>query len=126
MEEISAIASRHNLLVLEDAAQAAGASYEGKFAGALGDAAAFSFYPGKNLGAMGDGGMVTTNDKNLATIVRQLANYGSSEKYWHEIAGVNSRLDEMQAAILNVKLPNLCSDNSKRRRVAERYLDRSH
>ena len=121
MQKINLIASKHDLLVLEDAAQAAGASRNGQFAGAFGDAAAFSFYPGKNLGALGDGGMVTTNDSGLATIVRQLANYGSSKKYQHDLDGVNSRLDEMQAAILNAKLPNLHNDNMYRRKIAQRY-----
>ena len=102
MDTIMEIARRHNLKVVEDAAQAHGATYKGRKTGSLGDIAAFSFYPGKNLGAMGDGGCITTNDENLANRVRKLGNYGSIVKYNHEIKGLNSRLDEMQAAILDV------------------------
>ena len=121
MISINMVACKHRLLVIEDAAQAAGASHQGKYAGSFADAAAFSFYPGKNLGALGDGGMVTTSDPDLAETVRQLGNYGSSVRYRHELAGVNSRLDEIQAAILNVKLPYLSRDNQRRRDVALRY-----
>ena len=108
--------------VIEDAAQAHGAKYKGKKAGALGDAAGFSFYPGKNLGALGDGGCVTTNDDELAAKVRALGNYGSDYKYHHIYKGTNSRLDEMQAAFLRVKLPYLDKWNEARRKVAARYL----
>lgn len=124
MDGIGDVAARHGLLVLEDAAQAAGAGYDdGRRAGSLAHAAAFSFYPGKNLGALGDGGMVTTSDSVLAKTVRMLANYGSSEKYRHDIAGVNSRLDEIQAAILNVKLPHLHGENERRRAAARCYRE---
>jgi dTDP-4-amino-4,6-dideoxygalactose transaminase len=121
MEAINGLAQQHDLLILEDAAQAAGAKTSTQCAGNLGDAAAFSFYPGKNLGALGDGGMVTTNDAKLAEKVRLLANYGSAEKYLHSVIGVNSRLDEMQAAILSVKLPYLDEENCQRRAIANRY-----
>jgi dTDP-4-amino-4,6-dideoxygalactose transaminase len=117
-------ASRHGLLVVEDAAQAHGARYEGRRAGALGDAAGFSFYPTKNLGAVGDGGAITTDDDDLAARARQLRNYGSSGKYRHDQRGVNSRLDEIQAAILSVKLAHLDRLNAERRRLAELYRDR--
>jgi dTDP-4-amino-4,6-dideoxygalactose transaminase len=116
-------ARRHGLKVIEDAAQAHGARYEGKRAGSLGDAAGFSFYPGKNLGALGDGGAITTNDEALAAKLRMLRNYGSSIKYKHEMAGVNSRLDEIQAAVLRAKLPSLDADNDARRRLAAAYLE---
>ncbi|MBP3818125.1 MAG: DegT/DnrJ/EryC1/StrS family aminotransferase [Butyrivibrio sp.] len=122
MDEINRIAKAHGLKVIEDAAQAHGAKYKGKMAGALGDAAGFSFYPGKNLGALGDGGCVTTNDDELAAKVRALGNYGSDYKYHHIYKGTNSRLDEMQAAFLRVKLPHLDKWNENRRKVAERYL----
>jgi dTDP-4-amino-4,6-dideoxygalactose transaminase len=123
MEAISAIASRHGLFVLEDAAQAHGARHNGHRTGSLGDAAAFSFYPGKNLGAMGDGGAITTNDDELAGKIRRLRNYGSSVKYRHEVIGINSRLDEIQAAILRVKLRALDSENAKRAAVARAYSE---
>ena len=122
MDEINRIAKKHGLKVIEDAAQAHGAKYKGKKAGALGDAAGFSFYPGKNLGAFGDGGCVTTNDDELAAKVRALGNYGSDYKYHHIYKGTNSRLDEMQAAFLRVKLPHLEKWNEARRQVAARYL----
>lgn len=122
MDEINRIAKKYGLKVIEDAAQAHGAKYKGKMAGALGDAAGFSFYPGKNLGALGDGGCVTTNDDELAAKVRALGNYGSDYKYHHIYKGTNSRLDEMQAAFLRVKLPYLDKWNMFRRKVAERYL----
>ena len=121
MDAINKIALEHNLFVLEDAAQAHGAVYRGKKAGAIGDAAAFSFYPSKNLGALGDGGAVTTNDAALAEKLRMLRNYGSATKYVHEVAGVNSRLDEVQAAMLRCKLPMLDKANEARRKLAGRY-----
>lgn len=121
MESLQAVAKRHNLLVIEDAAQAHGASLMGKRAGGWGDAAGFSFYPGKNLGALGDGGAVTTNDDELAAMVRVLRNYGSQKKYHNQIIGVNSRLDELQAAILGVKLKYLDNEIKERRKVALRY-----
>lgn len=121
MDPILEIASRHGLKVIEDAAQAHGACYEGKRTGNLGDAAAFSFYPGKNLGCMGDGGAVVTNDENLYKKVHALANYGSIVKYNHLYKGTNSRLDELQAAILNVKLRYLDEDNERRRSIARYY-----
>lgn len=123
MDEVNAVACRHGLLVVEDCAQAHGALYKGNVrAGALGHAAGFSFYPGKNLGALGDAGAVTTDDGELAGRIRALANYGSSAKYVHPYAGLNSRMDELQAAVLNVKLGRLDSCNELRRRVAERYM----
>jgi len=126
MDEVNRIAHKHDLKVIEDAAQAHGAKYKGKKAGALGDAAGFSFYPGKNLGALGDGGCVTTNDDELAAKVRALGNYGSDYKYHHIYKGTNSRLDEMQAAFLRVKLPHLDKWNEFRREVAKRYLSEIH
>ena len=122
MDEINCIAHKHGLIVIEDAAQAHGAMYKGKRAGNLGDAAGFSFYPGKNLGAMGDAGAITTNDKEIAEKVCALANYGSDYKYHHIYAGTNSRLDEIQAAILLVKLQNLNKWNEYRQKVADQYL----
>lgn len=122
MDRIRAVAQRHGLLVLEDSAQAQGGRHRGRRAGALGDGAAHSFYPGKNLGAFGDGGAVTTDDAQLAAQVRTLRNYGSREKYHYEVQGVNSRLDELQAAFLRVKLRHLDECNARRRRVAEQYL----
>lgn len=122
MDMINAIANQNNLLVIEDAAQAHGAVSDFGKSGNLSDAAAFSFYPGKNLGALGDGGAVVTNDSELAKIIFSLRNYGSEKKYHNEFVGVNSRLDELQAAFLNLKLPNLDKDNQKRREVAKSYL----
>jgi dTDP-4-amino-4,6-dideoxygalactose transaminase len=122
MTEINAVAKRHGLLVIEDAAQAHGARLAGRRAGSLGDAAAFSFYPGKNLGALGDGGAITTNDAQLAQTLRKLRNYGSAVKYHHELAGANSRLDELQSAILRVKLPHLDAENARRGVLASAYL----
>lgn len=122
MDAICEIAKKHNLKVIEDAAQAHGAKYKGQRVGALSDAAAFSFYPGKNLGALGDAGCVTTNDKALADKIRALGNYGSDYKYHHIYQGTNSRLDEMQAAFLRVKLPELDRWNETRRTIAKRYL----
>lgn len=126
MPEIMALARQHGLLVLEDCAQAHGASLQGRKAGSWGDAGAFSFYPGKNLGALGDGGAVVCNDAALATLVRALGNYGSRIKYQHEYAGVNSRLDEIQAAILRVKLARLDADTERRRLIAERFTAQIH
>lgn len=122
MDTITLIAQKHGLKVIEDAAQAHGARYNGRRVGTLGDAAGFSFYPGKNLGAYGDAGAVVTNDPMLAKKIRMLGNYGSVEKYHHEIAGVNSRLDELQAALLRVRLSRLDEWNQRRRMVAQRYL----
>mgnify|MGYP000049660213 CR=1 FL=1 len=123
MIEIQGIAKKQNLLVMEDAAQAHGAKNStGNSAGNLSDAAGFSFYPTKNLGALGEAGAVTTNDDELAEIIRKLRNYGSSSKYVNQYKGVNNRLDEIQAAFLRVKLPYLDADNEARRQVALRYL----
>lgn len=123
MESILEMAREHDLLVIEDAAQAHGAEdIHGKRAGNLGNAAGFSFYPGKNLGALGDGGAVTTNDDALAEVISKLRNYGSIRKYENEFVGFNSRLDEIQAVFLNVKLPLLDADNARRREIAKRYL----
>lgn len=131
MEAINRIAKKHKLLVIEDAAQAHGALLNSEFiiqnsesnrAGNLSDAAAFSFYPSKNLGCLGDGGAVTTNDEPLATCIRKLRNYGSSQKYVNDLIGFNSRLDELQAAFLNIKLKGLDTDNLRRQDIAKRYL----
>lgn len=123
MDEISQLASQYDLLVIEDAAQAHGACNSlGKIAGNLGDAAGFSFYPTKNLGALGDGGAITTNNNELARVVRMLRNYGSSSKYVNEYLGFNSRLDEIQAMFLRFKLPLLNDDNEKRRNIAKKYI----
>ena len=123
MDAINAIARKHNLKVIEDAAQSQGAGYKGKLAGNLGDAAGHSFYPGKNLGALGDGGAITTNDDELAEKIRVLRNYGSRVKYHNEVKGFNSRLDEMQAAFLRVKLRKLDKWNERRKQIAAYYLD---
>jgi dTDP-4-amino-4,6-dideoxygalactose transaminase len=122
MDALAEAIGGRGIRVLEDAAQAHGALYKGRLCGALGDAAAFSFYPTKNLGALGDGGAVTTRDPDLAERVRMLANYGAREKYRHEIAGRNSRLDPLQAAVLRVKLPHLDVWNARRGELALRYL----
>ncbi|RZJ69417.1 DegT/DnrJ/EryC1/StrS aminotransferase family protein [Flavobacterium sp.] len=122
MQKLSEIAQKHDLLVIEDAAQAQGASRNGQKAGSFGHASAFSFYPAKNLGALGDAGAITTNDDKLSDAIFRLRNYGSDKKYIHQTKGVNSRLDEMQAAFLNVKLPILDADNQSRQRIANRYL----
>lgn len=122
MDAIMAVAKKHGLKVLEDAAQAHGARFKGRKTGALGDAAAFSFYPGKNLGALGDGGAVTTNDRALAERIAILRNYGSSRKYVNEIQGFNSRLDELQAAFLSEKLKRLDADNAHRKLIADYYI----
>jgi dTDP-4-amino-4,6-dideoxygalactose transaminase len=121
MAPIRAVAERHGLMVFEDAAQAHGARFNGRRAGGLGNAAAFSFYPGKNLGALGDGGAVTTDDATLADKLRRLRNYGSSVRYRHEMVGCNSRLDEIQAAMLRVKLPHLDAENARRVERAREY-----
>lgn len=123
MEKIWALAKKYNLKVIEDSAQAHGAVYQGRKTGNLGDASGFSFYPGKNLGCLGDGGAVTTNDKDLADKIRALRNYGSNVKYHNIYQGVNSRLDEIQAAVLDAKLPYLDRDNAKRRQIANYYLE---
>jgi len=123
MTALRALADDHGLRLVEDAAQAHGARWAGTPAGALGDAAAFSFYPGKNLGALGDAGAVTTSDAALADAVRLLRNYGSPRKYEHVIEGVNSRLDELQAAFLRAKLDRLAQWNARRARIAAHYRD---
>lgn len=122
MAAINRLARQYNLKIIEDAAQAHGAVYEGKKAGALGDAAAFSFYPTKNLGCLGDGGAITTNDDGLAEKLRYLRNYGSREKYINRFKGSNSRLDELQAAVLKIKLKYLDDENRKRRAIAKFYI----
>jgi dTDP-4-amino-4,6-dideoxygalactose transaminase len=123
MDPILAIARQHGLKVVEDNAQAQGARYKGRRTGAIGDAAGNSFYPGKNLGAFSDGGAVTTNDPDLAEAVRTLRNYGSKKKYYYETKGFNSRLDELQAAFLRVKLGKLEEWNNRRQALAARYLE---
>ncbi len=124
MDKLDEIAHKYELKIIEDCAQAHGAYFKnGRKAGALGDTAGFSFYPGKNLGALGDGGAVTTDNEELAEKVRCLANYGSSAKYIHPYIGINSRLDELQAAVLNVKLKRLDRDNNLRRAIAFKYLE---
>ncbi|WP_396196927.1 DegT/DnrJ/EryC1/StrS family aminotransferase [Flavobacterium sp.] len=122
MTTIKEIAKKHHLLIVEDAAQAHGAEWNGTKAGNFGNAAGFSFYPGKNLGALGDAGAITTNDAALAEVLFSLRNYGSKVKYENDRLGVNSRLDELQAAFLNLKLPYLEAENEFRRRLAKRYL----
>ncbi|MCF2520689.1 DegT/DnrJ/EryC1/StrS aminotransferase family protein [Dyadobacter sp. CY351] len=122
MEPIMALARMHGLKVITDAAQAHGAIYQNKKAGSMADATAFSFYPTKNLGALGDAGAVTTADEALAEKIRYLRNYGSRVRYKNDYQGVNSRLDEIQAAVLNVKLPFLDAENARRREIAARYL----
>ena len=124
MYEIMQFANENGLIVVEDAAQAHGAQIDGKRAGNWGHAAGFSFYPGKNLGALGDGGAITTNDEELAKTIETIGNYGSQKKYVNQMRGVNSRLDEIQAAMLSVKLKYLDEDTNKRRDVARRYIDR--
>ena len=122
-EKIGELCKKYNLKLIEDNAQAHGCRYGDKRTGSLGDAAGHSFYPGKNLGALGDGGAVTTNDKELADTVRALANYGSQKKYVFKYCGRNSRLDEIQAAVLDVKLKHLDEDNSNRQRIAKYYYE---
>ncbi len=119
--ELKNIAEKYSLKIIEDNAQAIGAEWEGTKTGNLGDAAGFSFYPGKNLGALGDAGAVTTNDEELANTIRALANYGSNQKYINIYQGLNSRLDEIQAAVLDVKLKYIDSENARRREIAEKY-----
>ena len=121
MQKIWEIARKYNLKVFEDCAQAHGAFYQDRRVGNLSSAGAFSFYPGKNLGCMGDGGAVVTNDEDLYKKVKALANYGSDRKYHHIYKGTNSRLDELQAAVLDVKLPHLDADNARRREIATYY-----
>ena len=123
MEKIWKIAKKYNLKIIEDSAQAHGAIYQEKHTGNLGDASGFSFYPGKNLGCIGDGGAVTTNDEELFNKIKAIANYGSDRKYHHIYKGVNSRLDEIQAAVLDVKLKHLDSDNNKRREISKYYRE---
>ena len=123
MEQILFIAQKHGLKVIEDCAQAHGATYKGQKVGTFGDVAGFSFYPGKNLGALGDAGAVVTNDKEIADQIRALGNYGSDYKYHHIYKGNNSRLDELQAAFLSAKLPHLDRMNEERRRIAKMYSD---
>ncbi len=123
MDAVREIAEAHGLLVIEDACQAIGATYKGAKAGGMGDAAAFSFFPSKNLGCAGDGGIITTNDEELAERVRVLANHGSSRKYFHDAFGTNSRLDALQAGILLAKLPHLDEWNRQRRDAAARYAE---
>jgi len=122
-EELKALAQKYNLKIIEDNAQAIGTEYKGIKSGNLGDAAGFSFYPGKNLGALGDAGAVTTNDDALAKAIRALANYGSEEKYVNIYQGLNSRLDEIQAAVLDIKLNYLDAENERRREIAKFYID---
>jgi len=123
MDAILAIARKHNLFVIEDCAQSQGAMYKGRMAGTMGDMGAFSFYPSKNLGAFGDGGLVLTNNQQLAQKLTKLRNYGQEKRYYHSIKGFNSRLDELQAAILSVKLPYLDQWNQRRREIAKLYND---
>ncbi len=123
MNPILEIAKKYNLAVVEDCAQAQGSLYRGKMAGTMGDAGAFSFYPSKNLGAFGDGGLVLTNNERIAEAIAKLRNYGQSQRYHHDIKGFNSRLDELQAAILDIKLPYLDKWNQRRREIAKCYHD---
>lgn len=123
MDKIWKLAKKYKLKIIEDSAQAHGSKYKNKMTGNLGDASGFSFYPGKNLGCFGDGGAVTTNNKELADTIRALGNYGSKEKYVNIYQGLNSRLDEIQAGILNVKLKYLDKENQKRRSIAKYYLE---
>lgn len=122
-EELKNVAQKHGLKIIEDNAQSIGASWKGVKTGNLGDAAGFSFYPGKNLGALGDAGAVTTNDALLAQTIRAIANYGSNQKYINIYQGLNSRLDEIQAAVLEVKLKYIDEENTRRREIAKRYID---
>jgi len=126
MDPILEISKKYGLKVIEDCAQAHGATYKGQKVGTFGDSACFSFYPGKNLGAFGDAGAVVTNDPEIEKRVRALGNYGSDYKYHHVFKGNNSRLDELQAAVLSAKLPHLERMNAERRRVADRYLKEIH
>jgi dTDP-4-amino-4,6-dideoxygalactose transaminase len=115
--------SKYDLRIIEDNAQAIGAQWQGIGTGNLGDAAGFSFYPGKNLGALGDGGAVTTNDEAVATLVRSIGNYGSKVKYQNEYKGLNSRLDEIQAAFLSVKIDRINQENDRRKAIAKAYCE---
>lgn len=121
-EKIGELCKKYNLKLIEDNAQAHGCRFDGKRTGSLGDAAGHSFYPGKNLGALGDAGAVTTNDEELAKVIRAVANYGSAKKYVFKYTGRNSRLDEIQAAVLDVKLRHLDDDNERRKQIAEMYI----
>jgi dTDP-4-amino-4,6-dideoxygalactose transaminase len=121
LDQVLKIATQYDLSIIEDACQAHGAEYKGRKVGSFGDIACFSFYPVKNLGAYGDGGMVTTNESSLAERIKLLRNYGQSRKYYHDVVGINSRLDELQAAMLRVKLLRLDEWNEKRRRLAKLY-----
>lgn len=123
MEKIWELAKKYNLKIIEDSAQAHGAIYQGKRCGNLGDASGFSFYPGKNLGCIGDGGCVTTNDDELAAKIKAIRNYGSDYKYHNIYKGVNSRLDEIQAAVLDIKLNSLDKDNNRRREISKYYRE---
>ena len=123
-QKIADICKKFNLKLIEDNAQAHGCTFEGQKTGSLGDAAAHSFYPGKNLGALGDAGAVTTNDEKLASLARALGNYGSSKKYIHDYKGCNSRIDELQAAVLDVKLRYLDDENSRRKEIASLYINK--
>ena len=122
-DHIADICNKHSLKLIEDNAQAHGCLYNDRRTGSLGDAAGHSFYPGKNLGCLGDGGAVTTNDDKLAEVIRSLGNYGSAEKYHYDYAGYNSRLDEIQAAVLGIKLKYLDNDNARRKEIALRYVN---
>ncbi|OIO20044.1 MAG: erythromycin biosynthesis sensory transduction protein eryC1 [Candidatus Magasanikbacteria bacterium CG_4_9_14_0_2_um_filter_41_10] len=121
MDAIKIVADKHDLMIVEDCAQAVGALYEGKKVGSIGECGAFSFYPTKNLGAYGDGGAITTNNEELYNRLLAMRNYGQTSRYSHDSAGINSRLDEMQAAILRVKLLHLDKDNNRRKSIAQRY-----
>jgi len=121
-DQLKDLAEKHQLKLIEDNAQAIGAIWNGKKTGNLGDAAGFSFYPGKNLGAIGDAGAITTNDDNLAKVIRALANYGSNQKYVNIYQGLNSRLDEIQAAVLDVKLKYIDEENTVRKSIAKKYI----
>jgi dTDP-4-amino-4,6-dideoxygalactose transaminase len=123
MDALTALAQRHDLQIVEDTAQAFGGRYRGRRLGTLGHAGAFSFYPSKNLGAYGDGGLLVTNDEELATRVRKLRDHGSRSRYYHDAVGYNSRLDEIQAAILRIKLPHVDAWNERRREAAARYRE---
>ncbi|WP_343639654.1 DegT/DnrJ/EryC1/StrS family aminotransferase [Chryseobacterium sp.] len=121
-EELQQLAQKYNVKIIEDNAQAIGAEWEGKKTGNLGDASGFSFYPGKNLGALGDAGAITTNDEELTKTIRALANYGSNKKYVNIYQGLNSRLDEIQAAVLDIKLKYIDEENDVRRKIARQYI----
>jgi dTDP-4-amino-4,6-dideoxygalactose transaminase len=123
-DKLKDLAEKYQLKIIEDNAQAIGSEWKGKKTGNLGDAAGFSFYPGKNLGALGDAGAITTNDENLAKIIRALANYGSDQKYINIYQGLNSRLDEIQAAVLGVKLKYIDEENSTRKKIARKYISK--